>query len=44
MHSYHGLLEGATGGDNFGTSLDGYDTSINYDEDDITQSDNNEDE
>ena len=40
---YYGLLESALGSEYFGTSLDGYDSFINDDEDGIAKGDPNED-
>ena len=41
IHDYHGLLEAAIGSEEFDTSLDGYDSFINYDEEDILKGEPN---
>ena len=42
IRDYHGSLEDGLGSEDFGTSLDGYDSFINYDEEGIDKGDPNE--
>ena len=42
IRDYHGYLEDALGSEDFGTSLDGYDSLINNDEEGIAKGDPNE--
>ena len=43
IHNYHGYIETAIGGEDFGTSFDGYYSFINDDDEGTTTDDPNED-